>query len=57
MKTPAKAGTEAGAHEAIVVERRNDYSTGRTPARPSLTWTLDANLFVIAFAVADRVTA
>jgi hypothetical protein len=55
IEAPAKAATEAGAkpEKMICGDRNEHYSKGRFAA----TYSLDANLVVIAFAAAERVFA
>lgn len=48
---PAKGGAKAGAgYEANIVQTGNRCRSHLLPARSSLTWTVDSNLLVVAFA-------
>lgn len=56
-KTPAAGATATGAKRLGLVEQGKKYAETAATAIPSRTWTISADLFVVAFAAADRVTA
>ncbi|WP_374330433.1 hypothetical protein [Aestuariivirga sp.] len=57
IKTPTMAATVAGGFSREVLQQLS-YPTPRKSSRaPLISWTIDGNLFVVAYAMADRVLA